>query len=117
MCSKLEKLQRKEYINAILLIIIIAIIIILLSMSVMEWSGEDRQQSQPKGRPQQAYGNQDLFPAANFQYTQNAHSHAQITRRRGPQGKRFRYNQIGPLDHKMATFVFSPPGPVQFSQQ
>ena len=40
------------------------------------------------------------FTAAdNFQHPQNPHAHARTTR--AARNTRYRYNQIGPLDHKM----------------
>ena len=45
----------------------------------MEWSGRRTgSRVSEKGRPQQAYGNQDSFSSAdNFQHPQNNHSHRQ----------------------------------------
>ena len=75
----------------------------------MGWSGRTGSRVSQKGRPQQAYGNQDLFSSAdNFQHPQNDHSHAKITGRRGPQGKHTLATiKIGPLDHKTANVCVS----------
>ena len=73
----------------------------------MELNGvaDYRQRSQSKRRPQQAEAAVRIYSHSSRQFSAhtNLHSHAYITERRGPQGThRYRYNQIDPLDHKMA---------------
>ena len=75
-----------------------------MGIYVMEWSGRRTGSGvSQKGRPQQAYGNQDFLYSRQF----SAHTKCSLARidnseARAARKTRSRYNQIGPLDHKMA---------------
>ena len=75
----------------------------------MEWSGRLQDTGSgvsQKARPQQAEAAVRFYCTAgdSFQHTQNPHSPARIDRRaaRAARNTLYRYNQIGPQDHKMA---------------
>ena len=57
-----------------------------------------------KARPQQAEAAIRFYCTAadKFQHTQNPHSHADKRTARAARNTHYCYNQIGPLDHKMA---------------
>ena len=79
---------------------------IWILLLLMRWScGQDTGSGvSQKVRPQQAEVAIRFYctSADNFQHTQNPHSHAWIREQCRPQETRYRYNQTGPLDHKMA---------------
>ena len=64
-----------------------------------------RQQSQYKWRPQQAYGGNQVLLSSSRQFSAHPKSLlARIDKRMAwaTRNTRYRYNQIGPLDHKVA---------------
>ena len=74
----------------------------------MEWSGRrtgHRQRSQKKLRPQQAYGGNQVLLYSSRQFSAHPKSSlAHIGKRTAHAARNtcYRYNQICPLDHKMA---------------
>ena len=73
----------------------------------MEWGGRLGSGVSQKGRPQQAEAAVRFYSHSSRQFS--AHPLARIDKRaaRAARKTRYRYNQIGPLDHKKwLTFVF-----------
>ena len=102
MCIKQQKVWRKtHFVNSYTPLAI-------PNLSVMVWNGRrtgHRQRSQWKWRPQQADGSIRFYCCSSRQFS--AHPKSSLTRidkrtARAARNTRYRYNQIGPLDHKMA---------------